>query len=222
MKIAIIVPAFNEEKNILAVLKEINNLDFDKKIIVVDDGSLDDTFNVVKKNFENVIILRHSINLGKGAALKTGCIVAMQLGSDLIATIDADNQHPPNILPKIVDLLTRDNLDVVIGARDANESMPLVSRLGNIFLSRATNYLFGTNISDTQSGLKVFKTSVYDKINWSANDYFVETEMVANIGKNKLKYGELKIDTVYNDVYKGTTFFDGIKIFFKIIKQKLK
>lgn len=222
MRVAIIIPAFNEEKTIVSVLKEIKGLDFNSQIIVVDDGSSDNTSRVVENEFKDVIVLRHAINLGKGGALKTGCEATKKIEADLIAMIDADGQHLPENLLEMVRMIEDKGLDVVFGVRKIDDNMPVIFRLGNKLINSIVKLLFKINVSDTQSGFKVFKKSVYKKIAWQANDYFVETEIVINTGKNKLKYGELVIDTIYNDTYKGTTAFDGLKIIFNIIKQKIR
>lgn len=222
MKVVVIVPAFNEEKTIIRVLKNIESLQFEKKIIVVDDGSIDNTYSVVKNQFKDIIVLRHAINLGKGSALKTGCEAVKKIEADLIATIDADGQHQPNDLLKMIGIAESQNLDIVFGVRKINSNMPVIFRFGNNFINWLVKLLFKISVSDTQSGLKVFKSSIYDKIAWESSNYFVETEIVINVGKNKLKYKEMVIDTIYSDIYKGTTVFDGLKIIFNIIKQKIK
>lgn len=221
MKLAIVLPVFNEEKRIGGVLKRISNLKLDKKIIVVDDGSFDNSREVVKNNFKDVLLLEHSINLGKGAALKTGCQAAIKLGADIIVLIDADGQHSPEIIPEMARKLEKEKLDIVFGARKINiKKMPAVLYFGNKFLTGATNFFAGVSISDSQCGFKAFKASVYDKLVWNSTDYSAESEMIMNTGKNKLKYGEVFIETIYKDNYKGTTPFDGISVIINLIKKK--
>ena len=193
----------------------------ENQIILVDDGSSDKTVEIVENNFEDIIFLKHKINLGKGAALKTGCEAARRLGADIIVLIDSDGQHQPETIPQMIEKLRRENLDIVLGAREINNDMPPLFYIGNVFLTKLINWSFRINISDTQTGFKAFKSNVYDKIFWRSRDYFVDTEILANMGKNRLKYGEVAIKTIYNDSYKGTTFFDGLKIFLNVIKQKI-
>ena len=221
MKLAIVTPVFNEEERILGVLKRINNLKLDKKIIVVDDGSFDNSKEVVKNNFKDVLLLKHSINLGKGAALKTGCEAAVKLGANIIVLIDADGQHSPEVIPEMVKKLEKENFDIVFAARKMDiKKMPAVLYFGNKFLTGATNLFAGMSISDSQCGFKAFKASVYDKLAWQATDYSAESEMIINAGKNKLKYKEVFIETIYKDNYKGTTPFDGINVIINLIKKR--
>jgi glycosyltransferase involved in cell wall biosynthesis len=220
MKVVIVIPCYNEEKRIQGVIKRINNLELENKIIVADDGSADNSCQIVKNNFKDVLLLEHGINLGKGAALKTGCEAAVKLGADIIVLIDADGQHSPEVIPEMVKKLEKENFDIIFGARkmDINK-MPAVFYLGNKFLTRLTNLLSGASISDSQCGFKAFRASVYDKLIWESSDYSVETEMIVNTKKNKLKYGEIFIETIYNDNYKGTTPFDGIKVLINLIRK---
>ena len=227
MKVFVVIPCYNEEKRIIDVLQRTNNLKLDKKIIVVDDGSSDNSCKVVKNiatlknNFKDVLLLEHSINLGKGAALKTGCEAAIKLGADIIVLIDADGQHNPEVIPEMVKKLEKEHLDLVFGSRDMDaKKMPAVLYFGNKFLTKIINLLSGISISDSQSGLKVFRASVYDKLFWEASDYSVETEMIIKAGKNKLKYGEILIETIYNGKYRATPF-DGIKILINLLIKKI-
>jgi len=222
MKVFIVIPCYNEEKRVEEVLKRINNLKIEKKIIVIDDGSSDNSCEVVKNNFKDVLLLEHKINLGKGAALKTGCEATVKLGADIIVLIDADGQHSPEIIPEMVKKLEKENLDIVFGSRRMDiKKMPAVLYIGNKFLTGIINFFSGISLQDSLSGFRALKSSVYDKIIWESSGYSVETEMIMSVGKNKLKYGEIFIETIYNDNYKGTTPFDGIKVLISLIKKKL-
>src|SRR3989344_5325813 len=131
MEIFIVIPCYNEEKKIKEVLERINNLKLDKNIIVVDDGSFDGSCSIMENNFKDVFLLKHKINLGKGAALKTGCEAAVKLGADIIVLMDADGQHSPEVIPEMVKKLETENLDVVFGVREINiKKMPLSSFFG--------------------------------------------------------------------------------------------
>lgn len=221
MKVFIIVPCYNEEKRISNVLERIKKLDLDKKIIVVDDGSSDNTCEILRDNFEDILLLEHSANLGKGAALKTGCEAAIKLGGEVVVFIDADGQHPSEVIPQMIKKLRRDNLDLVFASRKIELSrMPLVFFLGNKFLTNIINFTSGVYLSDSLSGLRAFKLAVYPQLAWKGSGYSVETEMIVNAGKSKLKYGQVMFDTIYLDNYKGTTPFDGIKILFSLFKSK--
>lgn len=205
MKFAVI-PAHNEEANIRKVINETKK--YISNIIVIDDGSKDKTFEEAKK--EGVIVLKHIINLGKGAALKTGCDYAIKQGASKIIVLDADAQHEPSQIPQFFKEL--ENADVVLGYRELNKDMPSILKLGNLFINKITKLLYGINLHDTQCGYRAFTSNAYKKIRWKASNYSMESEMIANIGKKDLKYKEIPIKTIYADRYKGTTLIDGIKI----------
>lgn len=215
MKTTVVIPAFNEGDSLRQLL--LRTVKFVDRVIVVDDGSCEKKRVMADSISEKIIVLRHRINLGKGAALKTGCEAAINLGTDVIIFMDADGQHKPEDIPRFIKKIQEKNVDIVFGSRKINRGMPLMMILGNKFLSLATSLLFGIYVSDTQSGFRAFHGKFYDLIKWNSTRYSVETEMIVNVGKNKLKFNEIGIDTIYNDDYKGTTVFDGLKIFFNML-----
>jgi len=221
--ISIIIPCYNEENTIVETLGQVNKLNLNKRIIVVDDGSEDNTYSKIRQysTFEDIVLLRHRINLGKGAALKTGCEAALRLGTDTIVFIDADQQHFPDDILRLVEKLKKEKLDIVFGTRNVDKKqMPLLSYLGNKFLTKLTCFLSNITLNDVQSGFKVFTSQTYQKIAWQSCGYSVENEIIINTGKYNLKYGQVPIKTIYKDTYKGTTVFSGLKIFLNILKQK--
>ncbi len=212
----VVIPAYNEAKNIASVLKKAKKLPYN--LLVIDDGSKDNTLDLVKK--QNVRVISHIVNLGKGAALKTGCDYAFVHGATDIVVLDGDGQHDPAQVPDFLKQL--ENNDIVLGARKFDKEMPPIQKLGNVFLNKVTEVLYRISISDTQSGFRAFTAQAYRKIRWSATDYAMETEMVAKAGRERLKYKEIPIPTIYKDRYKGTTVIDGIKIFAQMVMWRLK
>jgi len=215
-KTYIVVPAYCEAERIGSVLDIL--VKYSYQVIVVDDGSKDDTYQVAKS--KSVIVLKHKINLGKGAAMKTGCEAALCLGAENIVVMDADGQHRPEDVTKFIKKLAAGD-EIVFGKRDFSRGMPAMMALGNTTLSNLIRILFKIDVSDTQNGFRAFSVSAYQKIKWQAAKYDVETEMVVNAGRAKLKHGQVTIPTIYLDNYKGTTLFDGVKILLKIIKWKI-
>lgn len=211
----IIIPAYNEEKNIGDVIDKGKR--YSDTIVIVDDGSKDKTYDVAKS--KGVIVLRHILNLGKGAALKTGCEYAVDNEAKILVVLDADGQHDPDKIPGFLEALKDD--DIVFGYRAFDENMPLVLKFGNWFISKMTRILFGLNLRDTQSGFRAFTADAYKKIRWKAQDYDMESEMIAKVGKYNLKYKEIPIQTIYLDKAKGTTVLDGIKIVMKMFWWKI-
>ncbi len=211
-----IIPAKNEAGRIADVINKTKK--YVGNILVVDDGSSDNTFKEAVK--ANVYALRHAVNLGKGCALKTGCEFAIRKKAGVIIFLDADGQHDPAEIPKFIKAL-KDN-DIVFGYRQLNENMPPILKFGNWFINSAISLLYKINLRDTQSGFRAFKSAAYKKILWNANDYYVESEIIAKTGKNKLKYKEIPIKTIYNDRYKGTTVLDGFKIVARLIWGRMR
>jgi len=207
----VVIPAHNEESSIREVVKKTKN--FLNNIVVVDDGSKDKTAEEAGK--ENITVLKHIINLGKGAALKTGCDYAIKKGAKRIIVLDADLQHDPSEIPNFLSALEK--VDVVLGYRKLNKNMPMVLKIGNLVINETIKLLYGLRLHDTQCGYRAFTSAAYKKIRWNASDYSMESEMIANIGKRNLKYKEIPIETIYTDKYKGTTIIDGIKIVLNLI-----
>jgi glycosyltransferase involved in cell wall biosynthesis len=214
-KIFAVIAAYNEERYIGRVVKEIKK--YINKVVVVDDGSEDKTKEAAKKS--KAVVLRHLINLGKGAALKTSCDYAVKNKADIIVTIDADAQHDPNEIPKFLENIK--TCDVVLAYRKLNKNMPFVLKFGNWFLNKTISFLYGIKIKDSQCGYRAFTAKAYKKLRWKATDYSMESEMIAKIGKYKLSYKEIPIKTIYSDKYKGTTIIDGIKIVLNLLLWKL-
>ncbi len=215
MKTIAVIPAHNESRNIGKVLPRVKK--YVDAVIVVDDGSKDNTADVAKKF--GAIVVSHAINLGKGAALKTGCDLAENLKAEHIVVMDADGQHQPKDIPQFIRKLKES--DIVIGYRTPNNRMPIVFRIGNSAIEAASFLLFGLHIKDTQCGFRAFNRRIYKNLRWKSADYSVESEMIARIGKEKIKYAQIPIETIYVDKYKGTTIIDGIKIVLNMIRWRI-
>lgn len=214
-KIFAVIAAYNEEKHANKVIKETKK--YIDNIVLVDDGSEDKTAEKARKS--KAIVLRHVVNLGKGAALKTGCDYAVKNKADIIVLIDADAQHDPKEIPKFLENIKK--CDVVLAYRKQNRSMPFVLKIGNWFINKIIKFLYALKIRDSQCGYRAFTAKAYKKLRWKATDYSIESEMIAKIGKYKLPYKEIPIDTIYSDKYKGTTILDGIKISFNLFLWRL-
>lgn len=214
MKPFIIIPARNESKTIERVAAQAKPFG---TVVVVDDGSEDDTASLAEK--AGATVLCHIVNLGKGAALKTGCDFALMHGADNIVVIDADAQHDPQQIP--VFLTELGGHDVVFGYRTFSRNMPRVLQFGNSFINMLASLLYHVSLHDTQCGYRAFTADAYKKLRWTAHDYSVESEMISNTGKKKLRYTQVPIKTIYLDNYKGTTVLDGIKIVMKMIWWKV-
>ena len=158
MSVYVIIPACNEAKNIGDVIKKVRK--HTNNIIVVDDGSRDKTYEIARKN--KAVVLRHVVNMGKGAALKTGCDYALKQGAKKIIVLDADGQHDPKEIPVFLKNLNRN--EIVFGGRKLNKKMPFVLKFGNLVLHQIAKSLYNIDIKDTQCGYRAFTANAYKKI----------------------------------------------------------
>tara|TARA_Y100000310_G_scaffold341459_1_gene440638 strand:+ start:138 stop:788 length:651 start_codon:yes stop_codon:yes gene_type:complete len=213
MSLFVIIPAYNEASTISKVIDDVKR--YTNNIIVVDDGSSDNTSKAAK----DVTILKHLTNMGKGAAMKTGIEYAIKKAATHIIFIDADGQHEAGEIPNFIEALKA--TDIVLGYRKLNKNMPKVLKLGNWIINKSIKILYNLELKDTQCGYRAFNTNIYNKIKWRALNYSVESEIIANIGKNHLRYKEIPIKTIYSSKYKGTTIIDGLKIVLNMILWKI-
>ena len=213
----VVIPAMNEELHLGDVLKQTKKIT--KNIIVIDDGSTDKTFSIAREH--QVTVLRHLINLGKGAALKTGCQKAFQQGADFVIIMDSDGQHDPNELPKFIKEIQKPAIEVIIGCRNFIGPIPLIRVVVNKMASWLIKTLFQISVNDLLCGYRAFTKRAFRLIAWESSRYGVETEMVAKIGIKSLPFKTIPIKTIYHDFYKGVTIFDAIKILFSVIKWKI-
>ncbi len=225
-RISVVLPAFNEEKTIKKVIRSIGSwLNQDEvSVIVVDDGSRDNTFFEAKS--EEALVLRHVVNLGIGAALLTGLNAAESLGSDIIVFMDSDGQHRPEDLTRLINPIKEGKADVVIGSRalTGSKGMPLHKHVGNKFLTWLTNLLGKSKVTDSQSGFKAFRSGVFKKINVTCENYAVHSEILIKASRAGLKIMEVPIETRYDEytAWKGTNVFSGIEIFLSLLNLKLR
>lgn len=206
----VVIAALNEESRIAEVVKRTKKYGH---VIVVDDGSTDNTAEVARS--AGALVATHRINMGKGAAMRTGSELALEKGASTIVYLDGDGQHDPAEIPLFLKELKR--VDVVIGARRFNKNMPLIRKLGKWLTMIVTKTLYGISITDCLNGYRAINAEVYEKIKWQANNYAVEAEMIAWIGREKLKYKEVVTKTIYHDVHKGVNATHGFSIIWNLI-----
>ena len=232
MKLSIIVPVFNEEKTILQAIDRVIEAkipDFEKEIIVVDDGSTDGTINELKKAKGNIKIIYHKVNQGKGAAVKTGMKNAT---GDYIIIQDADLEYNPKQIKILTEKVIKKNAKVVYGTRlnrmphlDKEESKHLFifHYLGNRFLSLITSLLYGQWITDMETCYKLFPKSALANIKLNARGFEFEPEITAKLLKKGYKILEIQISTKprgYDEGKKLNTVKDGLKALWSLIKYR--
>lgn len=206
-----IIPAFNEEKSIKKVVYDVKQ--YVDKVIVVDDGSDDKTYDLA--NSAGAIVLRHIINRGQGAALKTGTEYALNNGARIIVHFDADGQFLAADLEAVVHPIKSGQAEVVFGSRFLIKrnflSIPLFKYYIILPLARLVNRLFfKVNFTDPQSGFRAMTSSAFTQIDWSQDRMAHCSEILAEVKRYNFKIVEVPIKVVYHNF--GQRFSDGIKI----------
>jgi len=214
----VVVPAKDEERYIDILIDRLSHLGF-VNIVVINDNSQDGTARIARDR-ENVIVLDHSINLGAGAATQTGIAYAVSNGAKIIVTIDADLQHNPDDLIKLIKVLKKDNCDLVIGSRFMQENDIPKSR---VFFNKIANvvswFLTGTYLSDSQSGLKAFNHKLAKHLDLKYDGFEFCMEIIKEAKANKLKIKEIPVFVNYTPetMNKGQDLWSGIRIISKLM-----
>ena len=211
MRVTVIVPAYNEARTIEQVLRRLTELDFDAEILVVDDGSVDETVEIVgglEAEISGLRLIVHERNQGKGAAVRTGINAST---GDFVMIQDADLEYDPSDIPKLLAPLFDGVADVVYGTRfrggETKRAHLFWHYAGNRFLSLLTNILYNTTISDMEVGYKAFDGELIRSIKLVSNDFAFEPEVTAKVLRHKnIRLFEVAIS------YYGRTYEEGKKI----------
>ena len=207
-RVSFIVPAYNEAATLGEVLRRVEALDLDKQIVVVDDGSTDDTPRLLEEwSGRNGFHVIRQENHGKGAAIRAAI---PHLDGDIAVIQDADMEYDPNEVPELIEPIRRGAADVVFGSR-LSGGRPQRAYLfwhlvGNRFLSLLTNVLYNTTLSDMETGYKAFRTDVLLSLKLTENHFGIEPEITAQVCKAKLRIYEIPI------AYYGRTYEEGKNI----------
>ena len=216
----VVIPAFNEEKTIVNVINNLQKVGF-RDILVIDDGSLDKTRLIVEK--EKIHLLVHEINLGKGAALKTGFEYALKHNFKYIITCDADGQHLAKNVLELANLIRQQNVEVVLGSRFINNKfqrkIPLSRRVYNKIANMITFFTEGVKVSDSQCGLRGYNTKAITSMNLKSHNLDIDSEILGEIRKNNLRYIEYPIEPVYTEysLSKGQNFLKGLETLYGLL-----
>ncbi|WP_321423239.1 glycosyltransferase family 2 protein [uncultured Methanobacterium sp.] len=196
MRIITIIPAYNEENTIAHVVNGVKKY---SDVLVVDDGSTDETSALAINAKSNV--LKHEKNIGKGAAIKTGLKSAISDDYDLMVLLDGDCQHDPRCIPLLLDGM--EGVDLLIGSRFLNmppQHMPLQRRLSNGITTRLIRFVTGYHITDSQCGFRVIsKKAAPFFVDIPYNDYVYESEVLCRASENDLVVSERPIQCIYGN-----------------------
>lgn len=221
-EILIALPAYNEEKQIGEVIRNIINCGF-RNILVVDDGSTDNTKAVA--NRAEVRVVSHFKNSGLGVSLRTALKYSRRFDFDVLVTMDSDGQHDASDINAIIKPILETHSDIVIGVRNFNsKNVPLVRRiilkLSNVY----TWLLFGVWSQDSQSGFRAFSKHAIERIVLRSERMEVSSEVFSEINKNKLKFAEVPIKVIYTpySLQKGQKNSNLFNVAFKLFVKMFK
>ncbi|MBI2129652.1 glycosyltransferase family 2 protein [Candidatus Woesearchaeota archaeon] len=219
--VVIVIPAYNEEAKIGNVISDLIR-NGHEDIIVVDDGSQDNTYKIAKSR--KVDVYKHVINRGLGGALGTGIKAAIMKNAGIIVTFDADGQHAASDIKRLIKPILDGKADVVIGSRLIKpDGMPFIRKVGNWGMNFITYIMFGVWTTDSQSGLRAFSRKAAEKISIKGNRMEVSSEMISEIGRRNLRFKEVPIKAIYTDysLKKGQSNLNAFKILLKLVVRKL-
>lgn len=220
-EVFVIIPAYNEQDVITRVIRQL--VPFRYKLVVVDDGSAAELDEMLQPF--PVYLLRHRVNLGQGAALQTGIEYALSKQAAYIVTFDADGQHLPSDIVKLLVPLAANKADITLGTRFTGGSSNIsAGRKWVLKTARFVNYFFtGLLLSDAHNGLRAMTRAAASTIRIRQNGMAHATEILSEIRKKKLRYTEVPVSIRYTDYSrnKGQTVWGSFRIFFDILLNKI-
>lgn len=220
--VVLIIPAYNEGGMIQSTIKKIP-AEF-PHIVCVDDGSYDDTAQQILATRAQLV--RHSINLGQGAALQTGIDYALQTKAyKYFVTYDADGQHRIADVTKMLKTIKKDKLDIVLGSRFLGDTvgMKTSKRVMLKLAVKVSNIMSGIKLTDAHNGLRVFTRQTAEKLQLQMSDFAHASEIIERIAQLNLKYAEEPVVIVYTDYShaKGQTMNNAVNILFDVVFKRV-
>jgi glycosyltransferase involved in cell wall biosynthesis/SAM-dependent methyltransferase len=224
-KIVVLIPAYKPQSVLITVAEGVL-AEQDVNLVVVDDGSgpeYEDIFEKLKGN-PRIHVIPHAVNLGKGAALKTGMNYALTTFPELVGvvTADADGQHLVDDIKRVADALVSSPDYLILGARSFAQAVPLRNRAGNILTRNLVRLLMGQKLSDTQTGLRgISRTLIREVLRIPSNGYEFELEMLTTAKHRGIKIREVQIRTIYDHPGQVSHFnplVDSMKIYFVLLR----
>ncbi len=203
--LSVILPVYNEVNTVRGILEKVSSVNIDKEIIVVDDGSFDGTERTLKDiRLDNMKIIHHSRNRGKGAAFLTGLNNA---SGEFVIIQDADLEYNPDEYLKLMAEMKKGDADIILGARFMEGYYgSFVPRFGNRLLTNLLNFFFGIKLNDCFTCYKMFRRDTINKLNLKEQNFTIETEIIAKALKRGLSIREVPIS------YRPRSYSEGKKI----------
>jgi len=196
-QITVIIPAYNAESSVGEVVERVRRLNENLKVIVIDDGSSDATSEAARRSGATVI--SHEFNRGKGEALRTGFEYALRTGSMAVITLDADGQHSPEEIPRLIERWLETGADIIIGTRKRERGrMPLLRIITNSLSSWLVSLSAGTRIDDSQSGFRLLTSRVLRSVKTTAHGYDAESEILIKAALLGFRIRPAPIATIYS------------------------
>ena len=196
MKVCVLIPAYNESKAIGELVAKARDEGLD--VLVVDDGSSDDTGRIARER--GALVIAQKNNRGKGASLKDGFAYALKSGYEAVVVMDGDGQHDPEDVKRFIQTAQSTDSDVVVGNRMGDPmTMPLIRRLTNRYMSNFISKICGQEIPDTQCGFRLIKRGVLEKVKLVSSKYETESEILIRAVRGKFKILSIPIKSVYNN-----------------------
>ncbi len=218
MKISVLIPTYNEAKEIGRIIKEIKQQDLD--VIVVDDGSSDNTFQIAQKS--GAIAQRNQINEGKGASLIKGFAMCLSRGYDAVITMDGDGQHLPQDLPRFIRRAGESDSQILIGNRMQDTgSMPWLRIHTNQLMSDFISLIAKQKIPDSQCGFRLIKKDALEKMKLVTKNYEIESEILIKAARLRFKIESIPITTVYSGEKSNINPFVDTLRFVRLIMKEL-
>ena len=218
MKVIIGIPAFNEEKNIGAIVAKLK-MKYEH-VIVCDDGSLDMTQAIASSL--GAIVVKHSTNLGYGAAIRTIFNEAKKVDGDVLVTFDADGQHKISEIDSVLKPISENKADVVIGSRflGSTKDLPKYRKIGIKTITGLTNTLTGANITDAQSGFRAYSKKVLNEISPTESGMGISTEILIKSSKKQMRISEIPITISYDgNTHSQEPISHGTSVIFSTLKH---
>lgn len=222
MKLPVIIPVYNEKKTILQLIDKVRAVALDKEIIIVNDGSTDGSKEILDNiKDENIKIIHHSQNLGKGAAIRTAL---SYISGDIVIIQDADLEYDPNDYHKLIAPILNGEAEVVYGSRILSKSKRSYLRYywGGRLLTLLTNILYGTKLTDQPTGYKVFKADVLKKLKLTCNRFEFCSEATAKLAQKGYKIQEVPISYIPRTFQEGKklTWRGGVRSVWTLLRLK--